>query len=377
MDIFAIVLDLDNIIDNIFSGKLPPKAGLAALLHRLSEDGPLAECLAERARSVSLGVFGNKVFLRGLVEVSNVCRNDCYYCGIRKSNGNIRRYTLAEEEILSCCSRGYRTGFRTFVLQGGENPALTDDFLCGLVRKLKEMFPDCAVTLSLGERGYGSFERLRHAGADRYLLRHESADEDYFYRLHPDPFGPMNQAVNAEDMSVTTNYPRRMASLRALKALGYQTGAGFMVGVPGQTVEHLAADLEFIASFRPQMAGIGPYLPHPDTPMGRVSDGYWTPGRKRRMTLCLLSILRLIDPHILLPSTTALNTLARQGRYDGILAGANVIMPNISPAKAREAYELYGGKVTDGGADRRDFEELENGLAAIGYEIDWSRGDYV
>lgn len=374
MDIFAIVLKLDRIISDIFSGKLPEKAELPELLLRLSEDGQLLESFSERARNVSKRVFGNRVFLRGLIEIGNVCRNDCYYCGIRKSNKNLRRYVLSEDEILSCCSYGYGEGFRTFVLQGGENPAIGDDFLCGIIRKIKKDLPGSAITLSLGERGMDSFRKLRQAGADRYLLRHESADEEYFYRLHPHP---RVEAGNLMDDAAVTNYARRMASLKMLKALGYQTGAGFMVGAPGQTLEHIAADLEFIAGFRPQMVGIGPYMPHPDTPLGRISDGFWTSRRKRMMTLGLLSILRMMDPCMLLPSTTALNTLVPGGHYEGILAGANVIMPNLSPLYARKAYDLYSGKVADGGESRSGLNDLKMKLEAIGYAIDWSRGDYI
>ena len=374
MDIFAIVLKLDRIISDIFSGKLPEKAELPELLLRLSEDGQLLESFSERARNVSKRVFGNRVFLRGLIEIGNVCRNDCYYCGIRKSNKNLRRYVLSEDEILSCCSYGYGEGFRTFVLQGGENPAIGDDFLCGIIRKIKKDLPGSAVTLSLGERGMDSFRKLRQAGADRYLLRHESADEEYFYRLHPHP---RVETGNFMDDAAVTNHARRMASLKMLKALGYQTGAGFMVGAPGQTLEHIAADLEFIAGFRPQMVGIGPYMPHPDTPLGRISDGFWTPRRKRMMTLGLLSILRMMDPCMLLPSTTALNTLVPGGHYEGILAGANVIMPNLSPVYARKAYDLYSGKVADGGESRSGLNDLKMKLEAIGYAIDWSRGDYI
>ena len=374
MDIFAIVLKLDRIISDIFSGKLPEKAELPELLLRLSEDGQLLESFSERARNVSKRVFGNRVFLRGLIEIGNVCRNDCYYCGIRKSNKNLRRYVLSEDEILSCCSYGYGEGFRTFVLQGGENPAIGDDFLCGIIRKIKKDLPGSAVTLSLGERGMDSFRKLRQAGADRYLLRHESADEEYFYRLHPHPGV---ETGNLMDDAAVTNHARRMASLKMLKALGYQTGAGFMVGAPGQTLEHIAADLEFIAGFRPQMVGIGPYMPHPDTPLGRISDGFWTLRRKRMMTLGLLSILRMMDPCMLLPSTTALNTLVPGGHYEGILAGANVIMPNLSPVYARKAYDLYSGKVADGGESRSGLNDLKMKLEAIGYAIDWSRGDYI
>ncbi len=373
-----------RVIDKIFPGSLPSVPDLHALLTALSENDSLSERLAARAREISSSVFGRKVFLRGLVEIGNVCRNDCYYCGIRKSNGNIHRYTLSAEEIFSCCAAGYRRGFRTFVLQGGENPAVGDDFLCDLIEKIKAELPGCAVTLSLGERGYDSYRRLYEAGADRYLLRHEAADEDYFYKLHPRPSAETEATASPDadpsagvyDVSSTTNHARRMASLRMLKEIGYQVGAGFMVGAPGQTVEHIAKDLEFIAELRPQMVGIGPYMPHPDTPFGNLRDACWTSERKRRMTLGLLSILRMLDPCLLLPSTTALNTLVKGARYDGILAGANVIMPNISPARARAAYELYSGKVTDGGESGEGLDELEKSLAAIGYEADWSRGDY-
>lgn len=356
----------------ICSGALPQKDRLAQLLSDLADGKDDADALYAHARKVSLDAFRNKVFLRGLIEIGNVCRNDCYYCGIRRSNRNVRRYVLSAGEILEACRRGYAEGFRTFVLQGGENPALTDSILVPLVKDIKRYAPGCAVTLSLGERSHESYRILHEAGADRYLLRHESCDEEYFYRLHPRPV--------SEDLpgdSGVTNFSRRMAALGELKRIGYQTGTGFMVGTPGQTFEQLASELHFIRDFAPEMVGIGPFIPHPDTPFGGLSDTCWTAERKAVMTRILISFLRIMSPHLLIPSTTALNTISADGRYLGILAGANVIMPNISPDFARKSYTLYEGKVTDGGETSAATAMLERRLNDIGYEVDWSRGDYV
>ena len=312
-----------------------------------------AALLRERAVSAREEVFGNRVFVRGLIEISSFCKNDCYYCGLRCGNKRAERYRLTREEILACCEEGYRLGFRTFVLQGGEDPHFTDDFLCELIERIKGAFPDVAVTLSLGERCRESYQRLFDAGADRYLLRHETRDEAHYRQLHPAELSLEN----------------RLRCLSDLKEIGYQVGCGFMVGSPGQTAAHLAKDLKFIEEFHPHMCGIGPFIPQKDTPFGKE------PGGSVELTLYLLSILRLMIPTLLLPATTALGTLDPKGREKGILAGANVVMPNLSPASVRKKYALYDGKICTGEEAAECKGCLERRMASIGYEVVTDRGD--
>jgi len=312
-----------------------------------------AELLAEYAVKERKKIYGNKVFIRGLIEISNICKNDCLYCGIRKSNTLCQRYRLTKDEILECCKEGYELGFRTFVLQGGEDGYYTDDVLCEIIREIKSFYPDCAVTLSLGERDRESYKRLYDAGADRYLLRHETADAGHYSKLHP------------EKMTLEN----RIACLKDLKEIGFQTGCGFMVGSPFQTNAHIAKDLKFIEQFQPDMCGIGPFIPHKDTPFKEKQAG--TP----EMTCFLLSIVRLIKPNILLPSTTALGTIDPVGREKGILAGANVVMPNLSPTSVRKKYMLYNDKVSDGAESAQSKKTLEEKMKSVGYEIAVARGD--
>ena len=313
-----------------------------------------AALLAEKADRLRRQIYGNQVYVRGLIEMTNYCKNDCYYCGIRRSNRGCDRYRLTEEQVLACCREGYELGFRTFVLQGGEDAWFTDERLEALIGEIKKGFPDCAVTLSLGERSPESYERLRQAGADRYLLRHETATKSHYETLHPE----------------TMSFENRMASLRILRSLGYQVGCGFMVGSPGQTAEHLAADLAFIRDFQPDMCGIGPFIPHAATPFAK-----W-PAGSAELTCYLLSILRLMHPAVLLPATTALGTIDPAGREKGILAGANVVMPNLSPAAVRKKYALYDNKLSDGDESAQGVAHLRQRMAAIGYEIVTARGDY-
>ena len=264
------------------------------------------------------------MYIRGLIEFTNFCKNDCLYCGIRRSNARACRYRLSEEEILACAEAGYRMGFRTVVLQGGEDAYFTDERLCRIVRALKAARPDRAVTLSVGERSRESYQKLFDAGADRYLLRHETATKAHYGRLHPPEL----------------SFERRMRCLADLKAIGYQAGCGFMVGSPWQTPADIARDLAFIRRFEPEMVGIGPFIPHRDTPLGAFPAG------TVEMTCKLLAIIRLLLPNALLPATTALATLDSHGCEKGMLAGANVVMPNLSPPDAREKYALYEGKAT-------------------------------
>lgn len=308
----------------------------------------------EQACEVSLRHFGNKIYIRGLIEVSNCCRNNCYYCGIRKGNTNIERYRLSEENILDCCQHGYELGFRTFVLQGGEDPALTDSRIESIVATIRKSFPDCAITLSLGEKSREAYERFYRAGANRYLLRHETYNGAHYRQLHP------------AEMSGE----QRLQCLQDLKAIGYQTGTGIMVGSPGQTVDHLVQDVLFIEKLRPEMIGIGPFLPHHDTPFAEYPSG------TMEQTILLLSIFRLMHPSALIPATTALATLAPNGRERGILAGANVVMPNLSPPDERKKYELYNDKASLGAESAEGLVTLQKQLQAIGYEISTDRGDF-
>ncbi len=313
-----------------------------------------ASVLAKKAVEIRKNNYGKDVFIRGLIEISNICKNDCLYCGIRGGNINCQRFRLTKEQILSCCENGYSLGFRTFVMQGGEDMYFSDDVMCDIISEIKARYPDCAITLSLGERSYESYKKLYDAGADRYLLRHETADKKHYEKLHP------------KEMS----FDNRIKCLRNLKEIGFQTGCGFMVGSPFQTSEHLAKDLKFIEKFQPEMCGIGPFIPHKDT----VFCGY--PAGTVELTCYLLSIIRIISPSILLPATTALGSIDPIGREKGILAGANVVMPNLSPLDTREKYSLYDNKLSTGAESAQGKAVLEEKMNSIGYRIVTDRGDY-
>lgn len=297
--------------------------------------------------------YGDKVFTRGLIEFTNYCKNNCYYCGIRNGNRHVDRYRLTEDEILECCQMGYELGYHTFVLQGGEDPYYHDERMEHIIRAVKNQFPDCALTLSLGEKSYESYRRFREAGADRYLLRHETADETLYRSLHP------------SSMSLKA----RKQCLFDLKELGYQVGAGFMVGAPGQTLEHLAEDLVFLQELQPQMIGIGPFVPHHDTIYAEEKAG------SVELTLFLLSVIRIMFPKVLLPATTALGTMDPRGREKGLAAGANVVMPNLSPVKNRKLYELYDNKICTGEEAAECRGCLGRRVASAGYRLVEDRGD--
>lgn len=314
----------------------------------------LDEQLFVLARKHQQQVFGNRIYVRGLIEVTNYCKNNCYYCGIRRENHRVERYRLTKEEILECCKEGYQLGFRTFVLQGGEDGYYTDDRLCDVIRDLRSKYPDCAITLSFGEWEKESYQRFFDAGANRYLLRHETADEEHYRVLHPRE----------------QNLAKRKECLQNLKDIGFQVGAGFMVGSPGQTLAHLSKDLMYLQEFQPHMVGIGPFLSHGDTPFAKEPNG------SLEQTVFLLAILRLMNPRILLPATTALATLSQSGRERGILAGANVIMPNLSPMAVRKKYLLYDNKACTGTEAAQGMEDLRRQMQAIGYEVVTDRGDY-
>lgn len=312
----------------------------------------LAEHAADLALAMRRRHYGDKIYIRGLIEVGNYCRNDCLYCGIRRSNARCERYILTEDEILACCREGYALGFRTFVLQGGEG-IFPVDKICRIVSLIKREFPDCAVTLSLGEYSREEYRRMFDSGADRYLLRHETADREHYARLHP------------PEMS----FERRMRCLHDLKSIGYQVGCGFMVGSPYQTARTLAEDLKFIEEFSPDMCGIGPFIPQRDTPFGACPAG------TAELTLYLLSLIRLIKPNILLPATTALGTIDPLGREKGISAGANVVMPNLSPVAVRRKYALYDNKICTGDESAQCKSCLAARIASVGCEIVTDRGD--
>lgn len=324
-------------------------------LKNLIESNERPELLAEYADKVRRKYYGNKVFLRGLIEISSYCRNDCFYCGIRRSNRNAERYRLSREEILSCCENGYNLGFRTFVMQGGEDAYFTDDFMCSLISEVKKKYPDCAVTLSLGERSYESYRRMKESGADRYLLRHEAASEELYGKLHP------------SEMSLAN----RKECLFNLHKLGYQVGAGFMVGVPFQTTENIIEDLRFLQELHLHMIGIGPFVPHHDTPFADKKGG------TLEMTLKLLGILRLMFPKALIPATTALGTISPDGREMGLKTGCNVVMPNLSPVSVRKKYDLYDNKICTREEAAECITCLQRRIESVGYKISPERGDAI
>lgn len=316
-------------------------------LKLLIENGSFNEPLARAADIRRRENYGDKVYIRGLIEFTNYCRNNCYYCGIRRDNKNAERYRLTKEEILLCCDEGYRLGFRTFVMQGGEDPYYTDEMICDIVSEIKRRYPDCAVTLSIGEKPRESYQAFFDAGADRYLLRHETADSIHYGRLHP------------EKMSLEN----RKRCLYDLKDIGYQVGSGFMVGSPYQTTENLISDLRFLQKLKPDMIGIGPYITHADTPFAGFKNG------DVMLTLRLVSILRLMFPYALIPSTTALGTIHPQGRELGLKAGANVVMPNLSPVSVRKLYSLYENKICTGEEAAQCRGCLERRVESAGYKI--------
>lgn len=319
--------------------------------HFTKEDAAYA---ANKARTIADEIYGKEIYIRGLIEFTNYCKNDCYYCGIRRSNEKADRYRLTKEQILACCHTGWTLGYRTFVLQGGEDGFYTDSWYEEIIGKIKEAYPECAVTLSLGERSKESYQRLYEAGADRYLLRHETANGLHYGKLHPKALSLRN----------------RKECLWNLREIGYQVGCGFMVGSPYQTSAELAEDMRFIHELKPHMVGIGPFIPQKDTPFAQETQGSLS------LTLFLLSLIRIMEKHVLLPATTALGTIAPKGRELGILAGANVIMPNLSPVDVREKYKLYDNKICTGEEAAECRSCIDRRITSIGYHIVSKRGDY-
>lgn len=321
----------------------------------LFDEADVAEYAANLARGKRREVYGDIVFVRGLIEISNICGNDCFYCGIRKSNAQCQRYALSDREIMDCCQEGYQLGFRSFVLQGGESGTYSVERICRLARHIKTSFTDCALTLSLGEYPCAAYQAMKQAGVDRYLLRHETANAAHYALLHP---GSMS-------------FSNRMRCLRDLKTLGFQAGCGMMVGSPGQTPDILAEDLKFIEEYAPEMCGIGPFIPHSQTPFAQHPAGSLS------LTAFLLSLLRLMHPNVLLPATTALGSLEEGGREKGILSGANVVMPNLSPPALRERYSLYNNKLSSGAESAQNLEELRQRIASAGCTMSLEKGDHL
>lgn len=344
---------MKELIDKLYKNSDLTDAELKELIENINDED--LKYLNTLARKVADEIYGKDVYVRGLIEFTNYCKNNCYYCGIRAENKNAERYRLDKTQILECCKSGYELGFRTFVLQGGEDMYFTDDMICDIVSEIRKNYPDCAITLSIGEREKESYQKYFNAGANRYLLRHETADKEHYQKLHP------------EKMS----FDNRIKCLENLKEIGYQTGCGFMVGSPYQTTDCLVKDLRFIKNFEPEMVGIGPYLSHKDTPFLDKPNG------SVRLTLMLLSIIRLLLPSVLLPATTALGTAKADGRELGILAGANVVMPNLSPVTVRKKYSLYDNKICTGEEAAECRFCLSNRMKSIGYNIVTSRGDNI
>ncbi|MCR5167230.1 MAG: [FeFe] hydrogenase H-cluster radical SAM maturase HydE [Oscillospiraceae bacterium] len=322
-------------------------------LSAVIESGDNDDLLFTLADKVRRDHYGDEVYLRGLIEFTNACKNDCFYCGIRRSNRKLERYRLTREQIMDCCKTGYMLGYRTFVLQGGENQYFTDDRICEIISDIHSAYPDCAVTLSIGEKSRDSYERYFAAGARRYLLRHETADDGHYRRLHPSEMSPDN----------------RKRCLFDLKEIGYQVGSGFMVGSPFQTTENIITDLRFLQQLQPDMIGIGPFIRHPDTPFSEHENG------SLELTLRLIAILRLMFPYALIPATTALGSIHPKGREMGLKAGANVIMPNLSPTEVRELYLLYENKICTGENAALCKSCLENRVHGSGYSIAYTIGD--
>lgn len=343
---------MKELIDQLYKERNLDSNALCQLI-ALADDSQQELYLFEKARQKREEIYGNTIYVRGLIELSNYCKNNCLYCGIRAVNTSIERYRLSKEQILDCTRYGYELGFRTFVLQGGEDPAYSDQYICDIVRQIKEEHPDCAVTLSIGEKTYESYKAYKDAGADRYLLRHETATESHYRMLHP------------EKMS----FENRQRCLEDLKSLGYQVGSGFMVGSPFQTIEHIVADLRYLQQLEPDMIGIGPFIPHHQTPFADKEQG------NLHLTLRLIAILRLMFPNALLPSTTALGSIHPQGRKMGLRCGANVVMPNLSPLDVRNLYKIYDNKAYVNAEAAEGLGILRKEAEEIGYKVVIDRGD--
>ncbi|MDU1054008.1 [FeFe] hydrogenase H-cluster radical SAM maturase HydE [Clostridium baratii] len=343
---------MKDIIDKLYEEHNATREELLYILDNITDEE--CEYLREKANDIRMQNYGNKVYMRGLIEFTNYCKRDCMYCGIRKSNKNADRYRLTFDEIIQCADIGDKLGYKTYVLQGGEDAYFTDERMIEIIKEIKKRHPNNAITLSLGERSYESYKKLFEAGADRYLLRHETATKELYQKLHPG-----------------ASYDERMECLRNLKEIGYQVGAGFMVGLPGQTNEDLVNDLMFVKEFEPDMCGIGPFIPQSETPLGNEKGGTLD------QTVILLSLIRLLLPHVLLPASTALGSVDPLGREKGIKAGGNVVMPNLSPTEVRDKYALYDGKICTGDEAAECRMCIEGRMRRFGYEVEVNRGDNV
>lgn len=343
---------MKKLIDKLYKNRILEQEEFKELIGNRSPE--LSEYLFAKARELGIENYGDDVYIRGLIEFTNYCKNDCYYCGIRRSNSKAERYRLTKEQILQCCEVGYKLGFRTYVLQGGEDGYYTDERMIDIIQSIKQNHPDCAITLSLGEKSYETYKAFFDAGADRYLLRHETANDEHYGKLHPSQMSLQN----------------RKQCLYHLKEIGYQVGCGFMVGSPFQTTDCLVEDLLFIKELNPHMVGIGPFIPHHDTPFADEEAG------TLELTLFLLGIIRLMLPSVLLPATTALGTINPRGRELGILAGANVVMPNLSPTDVRSKYLLYDNKICTGDEAAECRYCMQKRMEGIGYHVAVSRGDH-
>ncbi len=345
-------MKIKNIIDKLYEEHNATREELLYILDNITDEE--CEYLREKANDIRMQNYGNKVYMRGLIEFTNYCKRDCMYCGIRKSNKNADRYRLTFDEIIQCADIGDKLGYKTYVLQGGEDAYFTDERMIEIIKEIKKRHPNNAITLSLGERSYESYKKLFEAGADRYLLRHETATKELYQKLHPG-----------------ASYDERMECLKNLKEIGYQVGAGFMVGLPGQTNEDLVNDLMFVKEFEPDMCGIGPFIPQSETPLGNEKGGTLD------QTVILLSLIRLLLPHVLLPASTALGSVDPLGREKGIKAGGNVVMPNLSPTEVRDKYALYDGKICTGDEAAECRMCIEGRMRKFGYEVEVNRGDNV
>ncbi|WMJ79905.1 [FeFe] hydrogenase H-cluster radical SAM maturase HydE [Clostridium sp. MB40-C1] len=343
---------MKELIDKLYKENYLDKTGLFYLINNINEKDK--DYLIQRAHETRMKTYGSKVFMRGLVEFTNYCKRNCVYCGIRASNKNADRYRLSLEDILNTCEEGNRLGYKTFVLQGGEDDYYTDEKIIEIISKIKNKFKTCAVTLSIGEKSYESYKRYYEAGADRYLLRHETASRELYEKLHP-----------------TSSFENRRECLCNLKKIGYQVGAGFMVGLPGQTKEDYVKDIHFLKELNPEMVGIGPFISHKDTPLRNEKNG------TLEETIIMLALIRLFLPEVLLPATTALGTIDPIGREKGLKAGANVVMPNLSPTSVREKYSLYNGKICTGDEAAECRRCIEGRINRAGFCVDMSRGDNI
>ncbi|MGL4107651.1 [FeFe] hydrogenase H-cluster radical SAM maturase HydE [Clostridium sp. LP20] len=345
-------MKVKEIIDKLYKINDATREELLYLLDNLDEDSK--KYLIEKSHLTRMASYGDKVYMRGLIEFTNYCVKNCEYCGIRAKNKNADRYRLTVDEILECADIGDRLGYKTYVLQGGEDPYYTDEIMIEIITKIKERYPDNAITLSLGERSYESYEKMFKAGADRYLLRHETASKELYEKLHPN-----------------SSFENRRECLRNLRKIGYQIGAGFMVGLPGQCNSDLVNDLRFVKELTPDMCGIGPFIPHKDTTLKDEKAGTLD------NTVTILAITRLLLPNVLLPATTALGSINPIGRELGIKAGGNVVMPNLSPTSVREKYSLYNGKICTGDEAAECRMCIEGRINRAGFKIEVSRGDNI